>query len=468
MEPDPRPRQRPDAASSVAPDAMSDTASEATPATAGRAAPDATGDDLSAADARARLEFLAELGHGFLESGQTGGQTERALRDCGRSLGLSRMEFNSTGRLVLLEAALPDGGSVSLSGAARALDLVDCTRAKALSDLATEVPAELAARDPRPSRPAQRELLASARDSVRRLRDTATPWWAVTLGMTMLAFFISMQVGVGWQAWVSAAVVQLVSSMVGFGIGRARPPKLFAVAVQSTAAGAFATLLVQLGFVDPVGAAAAIAVNWLLLLPLPQMIGAVTDAIEADFLSALTRVASVATAAVGIFVGGAATFALGELLGMDHPRLDSLPSFPWYLVLVFSALGAVANAFANGGRMPLVLPAAGLGLATAATSQALLLLVGLPTLWASSIAAVVLGVLSSAISTRTGYPQPVLALMGVTGALLPGIPVFFGILQEMGEGSGVAYFGTAAAICAGIGTGVALGVYLAGLLRRDR
>ena len=447
------PRARPDAASAPA----------ARAATGG----------LTTADARARLDFLAELGYGFLESGQTGGQTERELRACGRSLGLSRMEFNSTGRLVLLEAALPDGGSVSLSGAARALDLIDCTRAKALSDLAAEVTREVAAdgaersaaRDPRPSCTAQRALLEAASAEVRRLRDTATPWWAVALGMTMLAFCISMQVGVTWRAWVSAAVVQLVSSMVGAGIARARPPRLFAIAVQSSAAGAFATLLVQLGFVDPVGAAAAIAVNWLLLLPLPQMIGAVADAIEADFLSALTRVASVGMAALGIFIGGAVTFTLGELLGMEHPRLDSLPSFPWYLVLVFSALGAVANAFANGGRLPLVLPAAALGLLTAAGSQALLHVVGLPALWASSIAAVLLGVLSSAISTRTGYPQPVLALMGVTGALLPGIPVFFGILQEMGEGSGLSYFGEAAAICLGIGTGVALGVYLASLFR---
>jgi uncharacterized membrane protein YjjP (DUF1212 family) len=168
--------------------------------------------------------------------------------------------------------------------------------------------------------------LGGARDAAQVLRNTVTPWWIVTLGMTMLAFFISMQVGVTWRAWVSAALVQLVSSGVGFALTAVKPPKLFAVVAQSSAAGAFATLLVQLGFVDPVGAAAAIAVNWLLLLPLPQVIGAITEAIEGVYLSALTRLATVGVVAFGISLGGAFTFGLGELLGMDHPKLDELPT----------------------------------------------------------------------------------------------------------------------------------------------
>jgi len=132
---------------------------------------------------------------------------------------------------------------------------------------------------------------------------------------------------------------------------------------------------------------------------------------------------------------------------------------------VFSALGAVANAFANGGRLPLVRPAALLGLVTGAVNQVLVLAVGLPAVWASSLSAVVLGVLSAALVKRTGYPSQVLALMGITGALLPGIPVFFGILQAMGGGNAAEHFGTAAVISLGIGTGVALGVHLAGLRR---
>lgn len=416
---------------------------------------------LTTADTRLRLDLLADLGYGFLESGQTGGWTIRTLTSCGKALGLTGLSITSFGRLLMLDAARADGATVSLSGAARALDTIDCNRSRAL----TRVADDLSVPYPDESPASKRERLLAAQATVQRLRETSSPWWVVTLGMTMLAFFISMQVGITWQAWVTAALLQVIASATGLAIGRISMPKVFLVAIQSGVTGAVATLLVQLGFVDPVGAAAAIAVNWLLLLPLPQIIGAVTDAIEADHLSALTRVASVAVAGLGIVIGGAFTFGLGEMLGMAHPRLDELPSLPWYLVLVFSALGAIGNAFANGGRLPLVLPAAALGLATAATNQVLLHGVGLPTLWANSLSAVVLGLLTVVFASRTGDPQPVLGLVGITGALLPGIPVFFGILQEMGDGSGAEHFGTAIAICLGIGTGLAFGAYLASLRR---
>lgn len=419
---------------------------------------------LAVVDVRQRLEFLSTLGFALLESGETCVQTQRTLGEYGTKLGLEGLATNSFGRMLLLEASAAGGGTVSITGAARALDVIDCTRSHELHRVAVDAVAEIGRQRVGVR---AREHLASARDAVQRLRETATPWWVVTVGLTLLALFISMQIGVSWQAWVSAALVQTVSSVAGLAAQAVRLPKLFAVALQSCAAGAFATLLVQLGFVDAVGAAAAIAVNWLLLLPLPQVISAVTDAIEADYLSSLTRLGSVAVASAGIFIGGAFTFTLGEVLGMAHPKLDALPSMPWYLVLVFSSLGALANAFANGGRLPLVLPAVVLGLATGATNQILLHAFALPALWASSFSAVGLGVLSTAIAARTGYPSHVLALMGITGALLPGIAVFFGILQEMGGGSGLASFGTAAVTCIGIGTGFALGAHICRLARKD-
>lgn len=406
------------------------------------------------ADTRDRLDLLSDVGCGLLEAGETSGQTERTVRGLGAALGLHGLTVAALGRTLLVEADAGQEGRMSVTAAARSFDQIDCTRARELNRIIERT----ASAD---RGPVDRATIAREAAQVQRVRNTATPWWVVCLGMTLLAFFISMQVGVTVQAWVSAALLQLVSTALGLAITRLGPPRVFTIAVQSAGAGAVATLLVQLGFVDPVGAAAAIAVNWLLLLPLPQVIGAVADAIETDFLSAVARVAGVAVAALGIFIGAAFTFTLGEVLGMEHPSLDALPSLPWYLVLIFSALGALANAFANGGRLPLVAPAALLGLTTGAVNQLLIHVVGLPALWASSFSAIVLGVLSAILAARTGYPQQVLALMGITGALLPGIPVFFGILRQMGGASGAEHFGTAAAISVGIGTGVALGSYLA-------
>ncbi|ALJ20059.1 threonine/serine exporter family protein [Microbacterium sp. No. 7] len=410
--------------------------------------------DLSADDVRQRLELLSALGLGFLESGQSGGQTSRVLTSCASLLGLAQASVTVFGRVVLTQAHAPDGGSVSVSGAARTLDVIDCSRLRGLADVAARI-----------GESARVDVL---RDDVSRVRDRATNGAVTTAGLTMLAVFITMQVGVLWQAWVTAAVLQLISSFVGLGASRVLMPRLFAAAVQSAAGGAVATALVLAGFVDPVGAAAAIAVTWLLILPLPQLISAVTDAIDADYLSAMSRAGSLAVTAVGIALGGVVTFALGELFHMEHPRIDDLPSMPWYLVLVFSGLGALSNALANGGRRSLILPALVLGVVTGATNQLLLRVVGLDALWASSLSGVVLGVVTVVFAARTGYPQQVLALMGITGALLPGLQVFLGILQQMSGGSGLAHFGTAAAICLSVGVGVALGAYLASLFDPSR
>lgn len=417
-------------------------------------------ESLTATAVRDRIDLLSEIGCGLMESGETSGETERTLRRLGTRLDLHEVTVASFGKTLLVEADAGDGGRMSVTAGARSLDQIDCTRARELN----RVVERTATLDTHPVRPDA----ATIAEEVRGIRATMTPWWVVCLGMTLLALFISMQVGVSGQAWVSAALLQLVSTGLGLAVSRLHPPRLLTIALQSAGAGAAATLLVQIGFVDPVGAAAAIAVNWLLLLPLPQLIAAVAEALEGEFLSALLRVASVAVAALGITIGGAFTFLLGELLGMEHPSLDTLPALPWYLILVFSALGAVANAFANGGRAALLLPAALLGLVTGSLNQLLLHLAGLPLLWATVFSAVVLGALSAVYAARSGYPQQVLALMGITGALLPGIPVFFGILRQMGGASGAEHFGTAGAISLGIGIGVALGSYLARVAVRAR
>lgn len=75
------------------------------PGRSGPAQPVSQQDGLSAADVRARLEFLSALGFGLLESGQTAGQTERALEHYGSGLGLEGLVTSSFGRMLLLEAA---------------------------------------------------------------------------------------------------------------------------------------------------------------------------------------------------------------------------------------------------------------------------------------------------------------------------------------------------------------------------
>ena len=413
--------------------------------------------ETTATQIRDRLGLLADLACGFLESGQSGWSTKQVLRADAHALGLEGFNCTTVGRVVIVEAHLPDGSNVTVTTCADALDLIDCTRSLRLHHLAQHI---------RDDADEALTRLDEFRDRVGDLRATVTQWWAVTIGTTLLAFVIAMQLGVGWQAWVVASVVQVVTGLVGQLLGRVHVPHLFAIAVQSSVAGAVATVLVKAGAVDPVGAAAAIAVNWLLLIPLPQIIGAMNDVIDSDYLTAVTRTGSVLVTGLGITIGGAFTFELGELLHMEHPLLDELPGLPWYLALVFSALGAIGNALANGGWLTLLIPATIIGVITGAANQALLVAAGFDTLWANAGAAMVLGAVSMIMARHTGYPQHVFALMGITGALLPGIAVVSGILLQMGGQSGAAPFGGAATICVALGTGVAFGAFLTQRLLR--
>lgn len=412
---------------------------------------------LSPRQIRDRLGFLADFGCGFLESGQPGWRVGEALTNCAEAQGIDGFRFNTVGKVVMVEAALPGDGTMTVTTAAKALDLIDCTRSWRLHQLAVDICSD----------DALARRIGTLRQRVEDLRAYNTPWWAVAGGTTMLAFIISMQLGLGWREWVGAAVVQLLTALFGQGIARVNLPELFSVVLRASAAGTLATLLVLAGVMDPVGAAAAIAVNWVLLIPLPQIIGAMTDVIDSDYLSAVSRAGTVAVTAFGISISAVYIFALGELLGMDHPLVRDVPGLPWYLALVFSALGAIANAFANGGWLRLILPAATIGVVTGVVNQFLLNVVGASTVWAAAGAATVLGGVAVVMAARTGYPHHVFALMGVTGALLPGIPVVSGLLREMGGESGSDHFFSAVAVCVAIGTGVALGSFVVEKLRHS-
>ncbi|MDN6477548.1 MAG: hypothetical protein L0M05_03370 [Corynebacterium variabile] len=106
-------------------------------------------------------------------------------------------------------------------------------------------------------------------------------------------------------------------------------------------------------------------------------------------------------------------------------------------------------------------PAALIGLITGGVNQAMTTGFGLDTLWGNSVAAIVLGAVNVVMASRTGFPQHVFALMGITGALLPGIAVVSGILLQMGGASGTDQFLTAATVSVALGTGSAFGAFVA-------
>lgn len=401
-----------------------------------------------------RLELLLGLGLGFLESGQSTGQTSRTLAACAEALGLPDAQLDILGSRVTVEHISADGAVSHARGRASSIDVIDSARLRELSRVVLEI--ERGEADPERT---------TAR--IERIRASRTPWWWSIAGLVMLAFFISLQVGTGWDAWLTAAGVQLVSATAAALAGRFGMPRLFAATLQTVLSGLVAILLADAGLVQPAGAAAALAVAWLLILPLPQLIEAITDAVEGEYVAALTRIANVGITAGGIVIGASVVLYVGGALDLAHSGALELPDMPWYLGLVFAALGAIGNAIANGGRASLILPAAMLGVVTSASSQ-LLHLTDLHPGWANSIAAVLLGFVAVFLAGWIKYPYQVLALMGITGALLPGITVFRGILREMSGSSGVEFFAQAGTTCVGLGVGVAFGVYFAVLTSAKR
>lgn len=211
---------------------------------------------------------------------------------------------------------------------------------------------------------------------------------------------------------------------------------------------------------DRITKAAAVAVTWTLLVPLPHIVGWVADAAGSEHLAAVARASSALLVVSGIVIGGTLVIAGADRLGFEPAQNWQLPTLAIPLGLLFAVLGAMANAVANGGGLDLLGPAAVIGLATAACNQTLIHVLGVPSAWAAAIAAVLLGIGASLWSRRIPYPGSVLALMGITGALLPGLTVYQGLAAELGHHSGVSPFATAAAVCFGLGVGVTFGMTL--------
>jgi uncharacterized membrane protein YjjB (DUF3815 family) len=202
----------------------------------------------------------------------------------------------------------------------------------------------------------------------------------------------------------------------------------------------------------------------MLLVPLPLIVSAVVGAVNAKEVAATSRASPIVLTVGGLVLGGAIVVLAGREL--TAPTGDvNLPTLAIPLVLLFSALGAMANAIANLGARHL-LPAAGvIGLLTAAGNLLLSRGAGLPSGWATALTAVALGFGAAWWSRRTDHAAAVLALMGITGALLPGLTVYQGVVLEIFGRASAWYYVSAGLTCIGLGVGTTLGFVAARRLR---
>lgn len=397
----------------------------------------------------AALHFLTELGASMLESGYATDAMLLMVKPCAAVMGLGEVTVVGLGRVVIVECVDGEGRTTSKMAQAASLDSFDCDRMRRLKNVARD--AVLHQLDPDTAC----ERLAAANAGPQPF-----PWWSVQAGGVLLAFCICVQIGGSPLAGLLAALTQLVVNLSGRGFGAAQVPKFFAVAVQAALAGSFGGAFHLLGWLTVAQAATVIATTWVLIAPLPQLISTAIDLISADSLTALARALGAGLIIGGIVLGGLLILSLSWRFDLGVAADPALPVLPIWLGIVFAVLGAIGNALFNVGGRTLLLPAAVAGLLTAAVNQTLIHAANLPSAWAGPLAAVALGFVASVVAEPLQLPVSALALVGITGALLPGLIVCQGLILAVYQVTGVGYFVQAAAVCVGLGIGASLGVYL--------
>lgn len=402
----------------------------------------------------ARLDALLHLALGQIEAGRSTAETIAIVHDAAIGFGLHDVTVVCIGQTVTIECVRDDGvEAASRTGTVEVIDAIDCEAMKRLDAAARMI----ATGSVEPA-------------DARRLVDTATHathrWWWPMLGMTILAFCIAIQVGGRPVIAGVAAAAQLGVSITGLLSARFAIPKLYLTALQAVVASVVTWAAHGMGIVDWPGSAAAAAVAWMLLIPLPILVSTVVDAVTGHRLAAVARGMQLALGLVGLAVGVAVVMSLSRGIDLGMPIGVDLPNLAVPLGVMFSMIGAIANAMANGGGRALLLPAAVIGGLTAICNQTLLHVVGMDSGWAATASSVVLGLGAGLWAPRLSYPAPALALLGITGALLPGLTVYQGVVVELYHSSGWPYFLQAAVICVGLGIGTTLGVLLSAGHRR--
>ena len=131
-----------------------------------------------------------------------------------------------------------------------------------------------------------------------------------------------------------------------------------------------------------------------------------------------------------------------------------------------ATISASAAIIATG--LVLLLPAAGAGALTGIVNVVLQRHASLDPTLAVGIAALVLGVVSGLSSGYLRIPSTELCIVGIAGALLPGLDVYWIIVSEVFKfsGAGEAFFRALVAVLV-IGPSVVLGMWLVGRIRSN-
>lgn len=318
-----------------------------------------------------------------------------------------------------------------------------------------------------------RDLLAgrvdrdTARSRLSRIVSSGhrRPRWAVTLGWGAMGAGVGLLVGGSWRVTVIAAAASMLVDVLQRRMSRRQLPGFY----QQVAGGLLATSIAVGAAASGIGVPPSLVItaSIIMLLAGISFMGALQDALTGFPLTAGARILEALLATAGVIAGVSGGLAVGRRLGVDLGRLNpgatTLSDLP--ALTVGAALTAAAFAFASYAPLRTLAPVAVLA-AVAETVFAVVQEQGIGVAWASAAAAVLVGLVSHAVSGRVRVPALVVVVSAIV-PLLPGLSIYRG-LSLLSEGSdGVLSMINAAAIAIALASGVIFGKHLAQPLKRE-
>jgi uncharacterized membrane protein YjjP (DUF1212 family) len=292
------------------------------------------------------------------------------------------------------------------------------------------------------------------------------PRWGVTLSFGVMGGGVGLLLGGDWVVTLVALVAAMGVDVLQRQMSRRGLPGFY----QQVAGGLLATLIavgVTAAHVD-VDPSRVVTAGIIMLLAGVNFMGAIQDALTGFPLTAGARILEALLATAGVIAGVSGGLTIGGMLGVNLGRLDPgatirIQDLP--VVMLGAAIAASAFALASYAPMRSLLPIALVG----AVAEATFYLVedrGLGIAWASASAAVLIGVISYAVSGRVRVP-PLVVVVSAIVPLLPGLSIYRGLSLLSEGGNGILSLINAAAIAIALASGVIFGEYLAQPLRRE-
>jgi uncharacterized membrane protein YjjP (DUF1212 family) len=291
------------------------------------------------------------------------------------------------------------------------------------------------------------------------------PRWAATLGYGVMGAGVGMLLGGNWVVNVIAFAAAVAIDLLVRAMSRRRLPGFY----QQVAGGLLATL-VAVGTeasgieVEP---SFVVTVGIIMLLAGIGFMGAVQDALTGFPLTASARVLEAMLSTAGIIAGVSLGLTVGRMLEVDLGRLDpGAASLSDAGAVVLGATVAAA-AFGFACYAPLrSLPVTALVAGAAAMTSLLMESQGFGRAWSAATAAVLIGLVSYALSGWVRVP-PLVVVVSAIVPLLPGLAIYRGLSLLAAGGNGILSLMSAAAIAIALASGVILGEYVAQPLRRE-